>query len=81
MKIFDEGFDRGFILNIDVLNFKYSYFKVIIKNNFYLFDYRMFVMYVYNVIVIYKSLRFIFLKKKKINISFKSFCILLLICL
>lgn len=64
MKIPDEGFDRGFILNIDVLNLKYSHFKAIIKNNFYLFDHRMPAMHVYNV-MIHKSLRFISLKKKK----------------
>lgn len=64
MKIPDEGFDRGFILNTDVLNLKYSHFKAIIKNNFYLFDHRMPAMHVYNV-MIHKSLRFISLKKKK----------------
>lgn len=80
MKIPDEGFDRGFILNIDVLNLKYSHFKAIIKNNFYLFDHRMPAMHVYNVIVIHKSLRFISLKKKKTNTSFKSFRVLLLTC-
>lgn len=79
MKIPDEGFDRGFILNIDVLNLKYSHFKAIIKNNFYLFDHRMPAMHVYNVIVIHKSLRFISLKKKTIT-SFKSFRVLLLTC-
>lgn len=79
MKIPDEGFDRGFILNIDVLNLKYSHFKAIIKNNFYLFDHRMPAMHVYNV-MIHKSLRFISLKKKKTNTSFKSFRVLLLTC-
>ena len=78
MKIPDEGFDRGFILNIDVLNLKYSHFKAIIKNNFYLFDHRMPAMHVYNV-MIHKSLRFISLKKKT-NTSFKSFRVLLLTC-
>ena len=78
MKIPDEGFDRGFILNIDVLNLKYSHFKAIIRNNFYLFDHRMPAMHVYNV-MIHKSLRFISLKKKT-NTSFKSFRVLLLTC-
>lgn len=78
MKIPDERFDRGFILNIDVLNLKYSHFKAIIKNNFYLFDHRMPAMHVYNV-MIHKSLRFISLKKKT-NTSFKSFRVLLLTC-
>lgn len=73
MKIPDEGFDRGFILNIDVLNLKYSHFKAIIKNNFYLFDHRMPAMHVYNVIVIHKSLRFISLKKKKPTQVLKAF--------